>query len=388
MRIHLPLLPAVLGLLALASSAQKLELYTGASAAWEVPTNPSLACGSGNFTYDAATRVLSYDVQATGFATAVSAAHIHDGDVGVGGPIIVSMTGGPASWIGSSAPLSAAQEADLLREGFYVNIHTAAFGEGEIRGQIVAPTNFRSPADGSQMVPPIATSATAQGTYFLDQSTGALTYHVEAIGLSAPMSQAHIHDAPAGVPGPVAFPLVPTGAATWSGTTAPLSTAQKIDLLTEGLYLNIHTATYGGGEIRGQILVGSLNTDTAGLSVTNGCSQRLFLDAGRANAGANYWVVGTLSGTTPGVIAPGGLPVPVNPDFYFDHTIANPNSPPMTLSMSTLDGNGQGTCTFTFPAGAFPGLAGQQMHHAFALIDVAAAAVELTSNAEDLVLVP
>ena len=74
--------------------------------------------------------------------------------------------------------------------------------------------------------------------------------------------------------------------------------------------------------------------------------------------------------------------------MYFDHTIANPNQPPMTLSMSTLDANGQGTCTFTFPAGAFPSLAGATMHHAFALIDFGAGTATFASNATPLSLLP
>ncbi|MCZ6596369.1 MAG: CHRD domain-containing protein, partial [Planctomycetota bacterium] len=295
---------------------------------------------------------------------------------------------GPTSWAGVTIMLSPAQETDLLREGFYVNIHTTAFPGGEIRGQIVAPTNFRSSPEGALEVPPVTTTAAATATFSLDPSTGILSYDVEAFSLSAPATSAHIHDAPAGAPGGIVFSLVSTGATTWAGTTAPLSTAQKIDLLTKGFYLNIHNGSFPGGEIRDQLHVGSLNTDNPGLSVSNGCSQRLFLDAGPANAGATYWVVGTLSGTTPGVVAPGGILVPVNPDFYFDHTIDNPNQPPMTLSLATLDANGQATCTFTFPAGAFPTLAGMTMHHAFALIDFGAGSATFASNAVPLDLFP
>ncbi|MCZ6596978.1 MAG: CHRD domain-containing protein, partial [Planctomycetota bacterium] len=136
MRAHLPLVAAFLGLFTPAPSAQNIELQAGVSAVWEVPTNPSLACASASFSYDVGTRILSYDVQATGLSA--TAAHLHDGDVGVGGPIVFTLTGGPTSWVGATSPLSAAQEADLLREGFYVNIHTTAFPGGEIRGQIVA----------------------------------------------------------------------------------------------------------------------------------------------------------------------------------------------------------------------------------------------------------
>jgi hypothetical protein len=48
----------------------------------------------------------------------------------------------------------------------------------------------------------------------------------------------------------VGFTLVGQGA---SGT-ATLSAGQAADLATAGLYMNVHSATYPGGEIRGVLL--------------------------------------------------------------------------------------------------------------------------------------
>ena len=48
----------------------------------------------------------------------------------------------PGPWaspeIGTNIALDGAQETDLLAGNWYVNIHTAQFGGGEIRGQVTA----------------------------------------------------------------------------------------------------------------------------------------------------------------------------------------------------------------------------------------------------------
>src|SRR5206468_1549375 len=71
---------------------------------------------------------------------------------------------------------------------------------------------------------------------------------------------AHIHQAPAGTPGPVIVPLdasaVTGTSGTFSGTsTVALTDAQVTVLQAGGLYVNVHTARNGSGEIRGQIAV-------------------------------------------------------------------------------------------------------------------------------------
>src|SRR5205085_4788206 len=68
----------------------------------------------------------------------------HLGGVGVSGPIIIPFDGGPTSWAGTSAPLTAEQKAQLKGGQFYVNVHTAANPTGEIRGQL----GFAPPVGG------------------------------------------------------------------------------------------------------------------------------------------------------------------------------------------------------------------------------------------------
>ena len=106
----------------------------------ETPTNTSMATGSATFTYDEATYILTGTITFTGITP--SAGHIHKGAVGVAGGVIFPLTSGtitsPLSF--TSPVLDATQRADLLAGLYYVNLHTAAFPSGEIRGQLVKQT--------------------------------------------------------------------------------------------------------------------------------------------------------------------------------------------------------------------------------------------------------
>ena len=67
-----------------------------------------------------------------------TAGHIHQAPVGVNGPVIVPFTlvGQGAS---GSATLTAPQATALQSLGCYMNVHTAAFSGGEIRGVLFQP---------------------------------------------------------------------------------------------------------------------------------------------------------------------------------------------------------------------------------------------------------
>ena len=122
--------------------------------------------------------------------------------------------------------------------------------------------------------------------------------------------------------------------------------------------------------------------DVTGVSVGSGGTQSWLLDAGVANAGRNYWVFGSLSGTAPALpIGSVCLPLFVV-DPYFNYTVNKPNIPPLVNSLGVLDGAGQQTAAaFTIPAGTNPVLVGQTVHHAYLLgptLDFASNAVALT----------
>jgi hypothetical protein len=65
----------------------------------------------------------------------------------------------------------------------------------------------------------------------------------------------HIHAAAAGIAGPIVFPMVQTapGGNTWT-TSGQLTSAQVATLNASGYYINVHSAAFPNGEIRGQIV--------------------------------------------------------------------------------------------------------------------------------------
>lgn len=114
---------------------------------------------------------------------------------------------------------------------------------------------FHDMLDGLQENPPNASPATgmAMGTY--DDATNMLSIQIVASGFVANISAAHIHTAPAGVNGPVTFFLTgATGGTTYSANDMfNLTPAQETTFLAGGMYVNIHSSVFPGGEIRSQL---------------------------------------------------------------------------------------------------------------------------------------
>ena len=102
----------------------------------EVPPNTSAATGSATLTYNRDTRIFTVIVDFSGLEA--TAGHIHKGATNVSGEVVFPFSSPISSPIGySSAPLTEAEEKDLYDHMYYVNIHTAVYPGGEIRGQLI-----------------------------------------------------------------------------------------------------------------------------------------------------------------------------------------------------------------------------------------------------------
>ena len=101
----------------------------------EVPANSSAATGKATLTLDKDTKIFTLDV--THDIANPTAGHIHMGASGESGaPIFPFLSA--KSPISFTSPVLTDEQVVLLNNGlFYVNIHTEAFPEGEIRGNLV-----------------------------------------------------------------------------------------------------------------------------------------------------------------------------------------------------------------------------------------------------------
>jgi hypothetical protein len=115
---------------------------------------------------------------------------------------------------------------------------------------------YTASLDGAAEVPPNAGTGTGVGVFTLDGTT--FTYDVSYSGLTGTPMAAHVHGpAAVGANAGVVFGIVADGTLTASSGryfgTANLTPTQ-IDQLNDGLwYVNIHSAAFPGGEIRGQV---------------------------------------------------------------------------------------------------------------------------------------
>ena len=129
-----------------------------------------------------------------------------------------------------------------------------------------------------------------------------------------------------------------------------------------------------------------LSVDGVQLSLSAGGTQSFALDAGAGLAGEIYWIVGSVTGTSPGLTS-GGVTLPLNFDVYTQFTLELANLW-IANSLGLLDGAGAGSASLTLGAGFDPTLAGLQLHHAYAVIDLGPITPLFASNAVPLLLVP
>lgn len=120
------------------------------SGAQETPSNASSALGKLDVYYSKGTRTLNFSFEWSGLSGAVTAMHIH-GLAPTGYPAVPVQTLSTSGIIKCSASSTTAcgrysgtmqvdgvvvKEEDMINGMYYVNIHTAAYPGGEIRGQI------------------------------------------------------------------------------------------------------------------------------------------------------------------------------------------------------------------------------------------------------------
>jgi CHRD domain-containing protein len=116
-----------------------------------------------------------------------------------------------------------------------------------------ATVTMKAGLKATDEVPPNDSKGTGAVTATYDTSTKTLSWKGNYKDLTGPATAAHFHGpSEPGKNAGVAVPITPN-ASPFEGT-AILTEAQESDMMAGKWYVNIHTATNKGGEIRGQLM--------------------------------------------------------------------------------------------------------------------------------------
>ncbi len=134
------------------------------------------------------------------------------------------------------------------------------------------------------------------------------------------------------------------------------------------------------------VLDPNLLASPTGLSLTAGGNQTLDLQAGSEHSGELYLVLGSATGSVPGLaVAPVFLPL--NWDAYSALSLQQAGQGIFQDTLGFLDPSGTGTARIQIPPLSNPALAGLELRHAFLTITLLGQ-VSFASNATSLQLLP
>ncbi|MFC4499494.1 MULTISPECIES: CHRD domain-containing protein [Streptomyces] len=206
--------------------------------------------------------------------------HVHEGKAGANGAVktglfTTAMPAGVHSAAGQT--VTDAALAERLRTdpgGFYVNLHSAEFPGGAVRGQlkrlrgsvnplaIIKGGGLRALADGSQEVPAEDPKKVGDpdghAVTFLHPGHRSVEYSLAWVNIAEPVA-GHIHQGVQGKNGAVKVPLfttpVPQNIFAVSGSVAVADAAvlRQIKKHPTGFYSNLHTSEFPDGAVRGQL---------------------------------------------------------------------------------------------------------------------------------------
>lgn len=214
----------------------------------ETPPVSSGATAHAAVILDASKSMIHYHVTST--LTNATASHIHKAVAAVPGSVIYPLSPVGTSMDGTIA-ITALDATDLMEGRWYINIHTPANPNGEIRGQLIMPGEvlYSASLAGANEVPPVSSNASGGAQFILSPSGTSMRYEAAITGVSP--TSADVNNGAVGSNGPVVFPLT----FSTSGIKGTL-TVSAIDVSNFNLgnyYVNVETATNPSGELRGQI---------------------------------------------------------------------------------------------------------------------------------------
>ena len=224
----------------------------------EAPAGDPVGTGTATIRLRAGQGQVCYRLAARNLPAAV-AAHIHRGNAGSAGPVVVPLQTPNATGVSSGCANAARAlvRAILARPAlFYVNVHTNEFPGGAIRGQL---TGTSTASFGwivaVELKGTSEPNATGAAVVRIRKDAGQVCYRLHAENVTLPTVAAHIHRGSAGTNGPVVVAFTAPGADGNSSGCTPAA-AEVIDEIIAnpaGFYVNVHTKEHPAGAMRSQL---------------------------------------------------------------------------------------------------------------------------------------
>jgi hypothetical protein len=307
------------------------------TASQETPPTTTPGFGNATVVFDAARANITVTITVANLGSAISGFHIHEAAAGVAGNIVVNLQGLGGVFVNGTMTVTVPIPADIAQRmlqnpaNFYVNVHTTQFPGGAIRGQLAyvsgGPVAYAAELRGSNEGPPNASGAFGGALVSLDLVNNNIAWEVNTSGIASP-SASHIHRGAAGTNGPVIinFATVPdqfTGTRTKGSApianqqTAVLTAADLAALgnasTATGFYVNVHSAAFAGGEIRGQLAPANEYDVAVAGRVTNGIGQTFVTDVRVFNPSYTQNAVALIEYLTGGATAAASMVVTLTP---------------------------------------------------------------------------
>jgi hypothetical protein len=254
--------------LALPASAAQVPLMAFARGDQQVPgPGDDDGVAVGQFQVDDETNELCYTVAAVGITLPATSMHIHEAPAGAAGAEVVTLD---ETIVDDSFEDDVCQTIDpavadaiaATPSGFYLDVHTSDFPDGAVRGQLETPPEpeyLEASGDGTEVVPgPGDPDGQVNALLAVYAEDGLVCSIIEAEGITLPVVDVDIHEAPPGEVGPTVVGLDPDSVETGDGICVDADPAVLAAMTADpgDYYLDIHTSDFADGAVRGQLAAG------------------------------------------------------------------------------------------------------------------------------------
>jgi hypothetical protein len=236
-----------------------------------VPPTGSTAFGYVTAGVNSAETTVYFGIYFTGLSGPNSSVHVHaPADSGSTGPIVFDfpISGQTTASSTSLTAVSPTQLAHLKNGLWYVDVHSAAFPNGEIRGNFRPSSPFVGWMDGVQPLTPSGVAATGVARIGVDALSTPMEMFlmVSYSTLSGTPMGIHIHGpALPGATGPILRSIGGNPGVNANFYSFGSITPSELAELRAGLwYFDVHSAAHPDGELRGQLKIADKTTEFDG----------------------------------------------------------------------------------------------------------------------------